>query len=150
VQGFTAVDAYEKAGFKRHDGNSSMLARNPEIEARVEEIRADMAASKTGLPLGTNVVAARAKVTAESLIDEAEAVRVGAINSHQYNAANHAIKNKSVLSGVWIERAEIGSPGEFDHLKDDELERLLIERMAALGYSIEMLPESDMDTTEGS
>jgi len=143
-QGFTAVDAYEKAGFKRHDGNSSMLARNPEIEAsRLAEIRGEMASEKTGLPLGTNAIAARAKVTAESLIDEAEAVRVGAMNSHQYNAANGAIKNKSVLSGVWIERAEIGGPGAFDHLTDDQLEHLLIERLGALGLSVEAPPDSD-------
>ena len=36
-----------------------------------KEIRADMASEKTGFPLGTNVIAARAKVAAESLIDEA-------------------------------------------------------------------------------
>ena len=28
AQGFTAVDAYAKAGFKRHDGNASMLSRS--------------------------------------------------------------------------------------------------------------------------
>ena len=65
------------------------------------------------------------------------------MESKQYNAANTAIKNKSVLAGVWIERAEIGSPGEFDHLNDDELERLLVERLGALGLSVEVLPDSD-------
>jgi hypothetical protein len=28
-----------------------------------------------------------------------------------------------VLSGKWIERAEIGGPGEYEALTDDELER---------------------------
>jgi hypothetical protein len=132
AQGFTAVDAYAKAGFKRHDGNASMLSRRPEIEARVAEIRGLAAA--TGLPVGTNAIAARAKVTAESLIDEAEQARAGATEAKQFGAVNGAIKNKGILSGVWIERAEIGSPGEFDHLNDDELERLLIERLGALGF----------------
>jgi hypothetical protein len=142
-QGYSAVKAYEKAGYRRHDGNSSTLANHPEIQARLAEIRDDMAASKTGLPVGTNAIAARAKVTAESLIDEAEQARAGAMESKQFGAVNGAIKNKGILSGVWIERAEIGGPGAFDHLTDDELKRLLIERLGALGLSVEVLPESD-------
>ena len=105
---------------------------------RLEGIRAE--AKATLVPVGTAAIAARAKVTAESLIDEAEEVRVGAMRSHQYNAANGAIKNKSVLTGVWVERAEIGGPGDFDHLTDDDLERLLVERLGALGLSVEILP----------
>jgi hypothetical protein len=31
--------------------------------------------------------------------------------------------------------AEIGAPGEFDAMSDDELERALIERMARLGFT---------------
>ena len=61
------------------------------------------------------------------------------MESGQLNAANTAIKNKSVLTGQWIERKEIGAPGEFDHLTDDELERAVRERLVALGF----LPESD-------
>jgi hypothetical protein len=55
------------------------------------------------------------------------------MESGQLTAANGAIKTKSVLSGHWIERAEIGQPGEFDQLSDDELERALVERIGALG-----------------
>ena len=42
-----------------------------------------------------------------------------------------------------LERAEIGSPGQFDAMSDDELERVLIERLGALGLSVEALPERD-------
>src|SRR6516162_11627877 len=69
VQGFTAVDAYEKAGYKRHDGNACTLAKHPEVQARLEEIRGELAAD---FPLGTSAIAARANVTAESLMDQAE------------------------------------------------------------------------------
>jgi hypothetical protein len=48
ARGFTAVDAYQKAGFKRHDGNASTLSRNPEIEDRLAEIRADMGSLLSG------------------------------------------------------------------------------------------------------
>jgi hypothetical protein len=40
-----------------------------------------------------------------------------------------------VLSGQRVERREIGAPGEFDALSDDELERALIERFRALGLN---------------
>jgi hypothetical protein len=40
-----------------------------------------------------------------------------------------------VLSGQRIERKEIGAPGEFDALTDDELERAVIERLSALGLN---------------
>ena len=38
--------------------------------------------------------------------------------------------------GKRVERAEIGGPGDFDHLTDDELERVLIERLAQLGFAL--------------
>ena len=38
----------------------------------------------------------------------------------QLNAAVAAIKEKGVLSSTRIERSEIGAPGEFDALTDDE------------------------------
>ena len=39
------------------------------------------------------------------------------------------------MSGKWIERAEIGTPGEFDHVSDDELEAALRERLASLCFA---------------
>jgi hypothetical protein len=36
-----------------------------------------------------------------------------------------------VLGGKWIERAEVGSPGEFETMTDEELERALMERALA-------------------
>jgi hypothetical protein len=128
-QGFTAVDAYEKAGFKRHRGNACTLANNPEVQTRLEQIRAEAAALA---PVGTSAIAAKAKVTANSLIAEADQVLAGAMSSRQYGAANGAIKNKGILSGVWVERAEVGGVGEFDHLTDAELDDLIRERYARL------------------
>jgi hypothetical protein len=72
----------------------------------------------------------KAAVTAETLINEADEARVGAMKSGQYSAASAAVKIKSVLSGHWIERAEIGAPGAYESLSDEELERQLTERIA--------------------
>jgi hypothetical protein len=70
----------------------------------------------------------RTQVTVESLVVESEQVRVKAMESGQFNAANTAIKGKAVLTGQWVERAEIGSPGEFDHLADDQVLQALDQR----------------------
>ena len=58
------------------------------------------------------------------------------MENKQFSAAASLVKVKSVLSGQWVERKEIGSPGEFDHLTDDELERTLVERLAQLGFRL--------------
>jgi hypothetical protein len=45
-----------------------------------------------------------------------------------------ALKEKGILSGRRIERTEIGGPGDFDHLTDEELERDIRQRIAELGF----------------
>jgi hypothetical protein len=47
--------------------------------------------------------------------------------SGQLSAAPTAVREPSILTGHRVEGAEIASPGEFDHLSDDELERVLAE-----------------------
>jgi hypothetical protein len=62
-----------RAGFKRDRGNASRLATDPEIQDRVQQI--------------TTVGAERAAVTVESLINETEQARRGAMEAGQYAAA---------------------------------------------------------------
>jgi hypothetical protein len=52
---------------------------------------------------------------------------------NQLNAANTTIKEKGILGGKRIDRAEIGPPAEFDAMTDEELERALLERMQKSG-----------------
>jgi hypothetical protein len=138
VQGFSAVKAYEQAGFKRHDGNASTLSRHPEIEARLEEIRGELSRAETGFPVGTNVIAARANITPDTLIQMADEFRRKALVSGQLGPGMTAVKELGILTGHRIERSEIGLPGEFDHIADDELDRLLIERFIKLGYAAKL------------
>jgi hypothetical protein len=152
VQGFSAVAAYEKAGYKRHSGNACTLSKHPEVEARLEEIRADMGAplsqgaEQTGFPFGTNAIAARANVTAESLIEKAQAIQRGAYDSRQFGACVSALKEEGVLSGHRIERSEVGLPGEFDHLSDQELRDEIVREVRELGL---ILVESSERQHEG-
>jgi hypothetical protein len=122
-QGFSAVDAYEKAGYKRHDGNACTLANHPEVLARLEEIRG-------GWPVGTRAIAARANVTVESLVEKHDEIYKRALESGQLSAGISAVKEISVLTGKRVERSEVGGPGEYDAMTDDELERQIMERVA--------------------
>lgn len=52
----------------------------------------------------------------------------------QLNAAVAAIKEKGVLSGKRVERSEVGGPGQFDHLSDEELRAEIVRELTELGY----------------
>ena len=93
-----------------------------------------------------NAIAARAKVTAESLIEKAQAIQRGAYDSRQFGACVSALKEEGVLSGHRIERSEIGGPGEFDHMSDEELRQSIINEARELGF---ILVESRR-STEGN
>jgi hypothetical protein len=68
-------------------------------------------------------------------VQDSEKVFQRAMATDQLSAANTAIKGKGILTGKWVERAEIGAPGEYDALSDDELERQIMERVAKLGFA---------------
>jgi hypothetical protein len=52
----------------------------------------------------------------------------------QLSAAVSALKEKGVLSGKRVERSEIGLPGEFDHMSDEELHQSIINELRELGF----------------
>jgi hypothetical protein len=64
------------------------------------------------------------------------------MESHQSSTAIAAIREMGVLSGQRVERKEVGPPGAFDAMTDEELERALIERFNALGLT----PDAGSDT----
>jgi len=64
-----------------------------------------------------------------------------AYDTGQLSAGVAAGREISVLTGHRIERSEVGGPGEFEAMQDDELERVLIERLGALGFSLTPIAE---------
>jgi hypothetical protein len=42
----------------------------------------------------------------------------------------------ATIGSMPIERREVGAPGEFDHLTDDELKHALIERLGRIGFRV--------------
>jgi hypothetical protein len=55
----------------------------------------------------------------------------------------------SILAGKRIERSEIGLPGEFDAMQDDELDRLIIERFIELGYADKLAISDETTALDG-
>jgi len=133
AEGKTATEAYDAAGYRHSRFNASKLANNPAVKERVIQITTKI----------TSQAAFSQQITKEKLIEWHNEIREEGKKNSQLSPAETAIKEISILTGHRIEKSEIGSPGQFDAMSDDQLERLLVERLADLGLSVEALPESD-------
>jgi hypothetical protein len=124
LEGKSALDAYEGAGYVADDANSSRLRSNPKVQGRLAELQAE--------------IASETKVTTESLIAELEHARGRADSLEQLSAAVRAIESKAKLSGLLVEKrqVEIGGPGSFDHLTDPHQIALAVIE-ACLEYRVE-------------
>jgi hypothetical protein len=128
AEGKSAGEAYELAGYKPSKYNrmaaGALLAKKPEIRERSILVATENAAR----------LAASKHISKEKLIEWHHEVRTRGLESGQLAPAGTAIKEISILTGHRVERAEIGSPGEYENMSDEELERQLMERLAKLGF----------------
>jgi hypothetical protein len=106
LQGESAIDAHEHAGFARDDCNAARLRANPKVVERLTELQ--------------NQVAAETQVTIQGLLNELEAVRQKATDLKQLSAAVKAISEKAKISGLMVQRVEIGPAHSFDSCDSTE------------------------------
>jgi phage terminase small subunit len=99
LQGETAIDAHEKAGFARSDANSSRLKANAKVAERLAELQ--------------NEVAGENKITVASLLDELEDARKRADSLDMLSAVVKAISEKAKIAGLMVQKVEVGGPGDF-------------------------------------
>ena len=121
VMGKTAGDAYEAAGYNPNPRNAGRFKQNKEIMARIAEIQARGAL--------------RAEVTVASVLNELEEARQLAMSISQPAAATAAAMGKAKVKGLIVERKEVGAPGDFDRMSDDELRNWIARETSALSYS---------------
>ncbi len=99
-EGKSASEAYELAGYKACRQNAARLMTNDDIQARLAELQA--AAAKAS------------EVTIQSLLGELEEARKQAVSLEQLSAAVRAIEAKGKISGITVQRHEIGGVGAFE------------------------------------
>jgi hypothetical protein len=118
--GMDAYQAHGKAGFRADRSNSSKLAREPDIAARIAELRAERAERDQ---------MARGEVDANSGAAELRRALLGAVTAGQWGAAVSAARHLADLDGS----GEALAPAEADG--PEERKRILRELF-------ELFPES--------
>ena len=122
AKGKSANEAYVLAGYSENDGNAIRLKGNERIAARLSELL-ERSARKT-------------EITVESLKDMLIEDRQLARELGQTAAAVSAVDKLGKLYGHMIERKEIGKPGDFSRMTEDELEEFIARRQDIAGASI--------------
>ena len=139
AQGTTKIKAYVMAGYRPDDGNACRLTGNDRVKQRIAELQ--------------QATAERAQLTVGDLLERAEELRLLAIQHRQISAGVAALKEAGILSGLRIDRREVGSPGEFERLTDDELKRFIASETARLiELPVELmieLPDDEPDKARG-
>ena len=107
ASGTTKSEAYATAGYEPDRGNACRLTAKNSVKERVAEIQQGAIEST--------------QITVASLVAAADEIRGLAVRDKQYSAAVGAVKEIGILSGLRIDRREVGSPGDFDRLSDEEL-----------------------------
>jgi phage terminase small subunit len=74
----------------------------------------------------------KAQITLEQHLNDLKKMRDDAWASEKYGPAIQAEIARGKASGHYIERVETGSPGDFDKVGDDELDRSISEASAVI------------------
>jgi len=151
ASGMGAHQAYLSAGYKGKPPVATVFFQRPVIAARVKELQIE-----------------HEKLSLEShrkALDESSVSRAWVIKHLKHNAlaamrgdpvydrngqptgfyrpdrfsANTALIALGKTEGIFIERTEVGNPGDFSRMADDELDKALIDSARALGLPDEGL-----------
>jgi len=156
--GDSIKNAYIAGGYSYNPANATRTCQRREIVERVAEIKAERAA----LEARTRVVAAeeagvdRAWIIRHLKINALGALRgdpmrdragrlmrdeTGAQLYHRPDraAANKALELLGRSEGIFVDRTEVGGPGDFSRLADDELDAAIVDVSKALRESPEGL-----------
>jgi phage terminase small subunit len=142
TKGRSAAQAYVEAGYKANRHNASALARTQPIKTRVSELlekreRTDAKATEKAvekLALTKEWVIGKLIENVERAL-QARRVRGEAgeeQGEYQYegSVANRALELLGKELGMFIDRKEVGKPGEFEDMTDEELDACIAELMS--------------------
>jgi hypothetical protein len=156
AKGARYLDAYEKGGYKRNPSTASQFVKRPAIKARVKEIQEQRVEKQTEMEIVVSKnVAQKLGITKEKIIQalwfnanrclrgqpilDENGIQTGQYSGKPDSAgANNALKLVGMeCYGMFIERVEIGGPGDFSRLTDEELAKRALDDANALGLPAE-------------
>lgn len=115
ASGKTQDEAYVAAGFKASRSNAARLSSNEDVASRVKELQA--------------ATAVEAVVSAATLSDQLEDIRLKAIAANQMGAAAQAVMGRAKLHGLIIDKAEVKDVTPVDPAqRQAEIDRLVARR----------------------
>lgn len=128
LKGLKAHEAYRAAGFKASTDNTGYvqswkLLRNAKVSDRLAYLESKAADESV--------------LTKAWLIRQARIVYMKALADSQYAAANTSLKMLGLERATFIPKAEVGRPGDFSEMSDDELRRFISDQTGELGLGEE-------------
>lgn len=127
VKGKSNADAYLAAGYKAKNASvasaaATRLLNNVKIADRVAELQKraeEKAVLSKAWVIQTLIENVNRAMTAKAVTDR-EGEPTGEY-TYQGNVANRALELLGKELGMFVERSEVGKPGDFDQMSDDEL-----------------------------
>lgn len=130
-RGLSATEAYKHVGYQGDRHHAARLATSGHVVERVTELKARHVATASvtkAWVLEQLVELTRKCMQKEPILDPDGKPVIGPL---QAGPANKALELIGKELGMFIDRAEIGRPGDFDRLDDAELGTLLVAELAA-------------------
>src|SRR5262249_10646029 len=123
ASGLSQRDAYRKAGYSSKtnaalDANASRLISADKVRARIKEIQ--------------SVAAAETALTLEEHMKELKLLREMAKAEGDIKAAIAVEVKRGEVKQFYVKKVEMGAPGEFDQLTNEELQRAIIDQTREL------------------
>ena len=121
VSGIPPKEAKEQAGFARTRSPSKLL-KTPRIKERIDQLLLSSAY--------------KAELSRAHLIDEVRKESLLAREAGQHSAALKGLEMLGKeLHKMFIDRKEVGGPGDFDNKTEEELKEFIIKHLAELGIN---------------
>lgn len=140
--GMGVSDAYRDAGGQAKSPRSvsqaaSHLRSNPRVAARIEELlekrrvinEKSTAQAINKMALTKEYVLTRLMENVERSMQSVPATKDGRVFKYDGSVANRALELLGKELGLFIDRKEVGKPGEFDDLSADALRQIIAERL---------------------
>lgn len=142
AKGSSQRDAYKAAGYKvksdaAADANASRLLSTDKVSARVRELQefisertVEKSAVSKAWVIAKLVENVERAMQGEAVLD-AQGTPTGEWK-YNGNVANRALELIGKEQGMFVDRKEVGSPGDFDQMSEDELSAAIAEQTREL------------------